>query len=369
MNKQLIKNIINLSNIHAVPSREESVANYIKKQFEKNKLYEIERDNLGNISIFRKANHKDYKKLPTVMIMAHMDEVGFLVSKIEENGFIRFEEDGDWWNHVILGQRFIITTQEGKQIIGVAGATPPHFILDDKMRNTVLPLNKMFLDIGVYSKKEVEALGIKPGCMITPDSKTILGANKDFLIGKAFDNRAAIAVAIEVLSKLEDIKLDCNLRFIGSVQEEPGSPGLRGANTSTYKWTSDVAFNIDITVPSDTPGSEPRAPQLGNGVCLSLFDKAHIANKKLLDLVENTAIKNKIKYTLDGLIVPIGSTDAGPIHMTKDGIYTLTLSIPTRYVHSHNSVLNINDCQATTNLLYNVIKDFSKETFNKIKFK
>lgn len=359
-NKDFIKLALELADINGISSREEEVATYVRKQLSHLKDIKVERDNLGSIAFIKKGKAKD---APTISITAHMDEVGFMVTRIEKNGFIKFAPIGGWWGHVLLGQRLTITSSNGKEYTGVVGSTPPH-ILTEAQRSSVLSIDKMYIDLGTTSDKEVKDIGIKPGCMVTPTSQAFVGLDGDALIGKAFDDRISIAVGIEVLKRLEKVNHEANVILVCSTQEEVG---LRGAKTSAYKWTPDVAFAVDVTIAYDMPGMEEKETKLRTGVALSLFDRSVIGNNNLVQMTEAVAKKHKIKYTFDSL--PLGGTDAGTIHLTKDGVITMTLSIPSRYIHSHNSMVTVQDSLATVDLLVNFVKEFNSKKLEELKYK
>ncbi len=361
LNKRLVLDSIKYSNLNGIAGHEENIANAIKDDLKNIKGLKFERDGLGSLAVIKKSK---LKNAPTISFTTHMDEVGFLVTSIDSNGFIKFTPIGGWWGHVVLAQRMMITTRKGEKYIGVVGSIPPH-LLTRETAQRVVKIDKMFLDLGMTSKKEVEKLGIQIGDMITPDHGTAFQTpNPNRIIGKAHDNRISVVTGIEIMRELSNEELDVNVIFVASTQEEVG---LRGARTSTYKWTPDVAFAIDVTIGNGTPGLTPKETKLGTGVALSMYDSSIIGNPRLIHSVEEVAKKNKIKYTFDGLAN--GGTDAGVIHLTKDGVLTMTLSIPSRYMHSHISMVDLQDVQQTVNLVVEYIKNFSNEKLEGLKYK
>ncbi len=356
----LKRDTINLSQINGIPAHEEKVVEYIKKSFKGISGLKFERDGLGSLAIIKKGTKVNAS---VISFTAHMDEVGFMITKIEKNGFIKFTPIGGWWGHVVLGKLLTITTQTGKEFVGVVGSKAPH-LLETKERVTVMDIKNMHLDIGTKSQKEVAKLGIQVGDMLTPTNEHAYEVANDRVIAKAHDDRAAVAVGMEIIRKLTKIKHEATVIFVASTQEEVG---LRGARTSAYKWTPDIGFAIDVTIAHDTPGIEPRDTVLGSGVALSLFDRSVIANKALVRKMESVAKEYKIPYTFDSLTA--GGTDSGAIHLTKEGVINMTLSIPSRYIHSHNSMIDLKDLQATVDLVINFIKDFKTEDLNKLVFK
>ncbi len=356
--KDLKQKVIDLSNLDGISSNEEKVAEYIKNETKTLKNIKYERDNLGSLALINEVS-KDY---PTVSFTAHMDEVGFMVTNIKSDGFIEFSSIGGWWGHVVLGKLLKIITDDEKEIIGVVGSKPPHMLEPSEAKN-VMKIKSMFLDIGAKTKDEVLKLGIKIGDQITPYQEKTIEVLNDRIIGKAHDDRVGVAVGMEVMQRLNSEKLSTNVIFVASTQEEVG---LRGARTSAYKWTPDIAFAIDVTIASDVPGMESKDTKLGSGVALSIFDSSVIGNKKLIKYVEEVAKKHKINYTFDSLTG--GGTDAGTIHLAKDGVITMTISIPSRYIHSHNSMIDLKDLESTVDLITNFVKGFNSKELEKIKF-
>ncbi len=358
--KELKKKLIELSNLDGISGHEEEIVSYVKNELKDLKGLKFERDGLGSMAVIKKSKNSKARKISFV---THIDEVGFIVKKIEENGYIRFLPIGGWWGHVLLGQLLKIKTDKKNEFVGVVGSKPPHLLSQHESKN-VIPIKSMFLDIGASSKKEVEKLGISIGNQIVPYQNSAIEILNDRIIGKAHDNRASVLVGMEIMKRLSNKNLDNEVFFILSTQEEVG---LRGARTSTYKWTPDIAFAIDVTIANDTPEVESNDTKLGSGVALSVFDSSIIANPKLLKKVEEIAKKYKINYTFDSIVG--GGTDAGAIHLTKEGVITMTISIPSRYIHSHNSIVDAKDLESTITLVEKFILDFNEEIFEELSYK
>ena len=360
LNKRLLSDSIKLSNEIGVSGREQKVAKLIQTLTKDIPNLKYQFDNLGSLAIIKEGTDK---KAPLISISTHMDEIGFMITKIEKNGFLRITSLGGWWGHVLLGQILNVTTSKGTIIPGVVGSTPPH-ILTPAQRKTVLKVRELFLDLGVSSKEEVEKLGIKVGSIAAPNTSAFQMSNPSLIVGKALDNRISVAAGIDVLRKLSKVEHEATVMLICTTQEEVG---LRGARTSSWKWTPDLGIALDTTIANDTPGIEGRETKIGTGVALSLFDSSVIANEKLFSFVEKTAQSNDIKYTLDSLTG--GGTDSGVIHLTKDGVLNMTISIPTRYMHSHNTIASIDDAEEASKLLVEIIKVFNKRKLTSLKFK
>ena len=289
------------------------------------------------------------------MLAGHLDEVGFLVKSVTKEGFVKFLPLGGWWGHVVLGQRLIIKTRKG-DVLGVVGSKPPHELADED-RKKVLEIKSMYIDVGATSDWDVKKkLDIRPGDPIVPDSSFAVMANPNLLLAKAWDNRIGCAIAAEVALRLKGEKHPNTLFAVATVQEEVG---LRGAQTSAFAVQPDVAFALDVGIAHDTPGTEGDE-KLGGGPLLVIYDATSIPNRRLLDLVIDTA--KKLKMPLQFESVERGGTDAGKIHVTGRGVPTLSMGVASRYIHSHNSVIDRRDYEMTVRLLVAVVKQLDAKT-------
>lgn len=344
-----------LSEANGISGCEKEVSRVTKKYFEKYSD-EIIYDNLGSIIGLKKGSENG----PKIMIAGHMDEVGFVVRGIDKNGFIKILPVGGWWGHVLPSQGMIITTKNGEKIKGIVGSKAPHGMPKEEKDKVINPID-LFIDLGVSSKEEVEELGIKIGDMITPDTKFEVMNNPNYLLGKAFDDRIGVAVAIDVLKELSNVEHDANIYAVGTVQEEVG---IRGARTATHVVKPDIAFALDVTTAKDTP-MEKGDLKLGCGVILSILDASTIANKNLLKHMEDICKKKELDINYDFMVV--GGTDAGNIHKSLDGVISMTLSIPTRYMHSHSLLIHRKDYVQTVKAIAEFCKRVNLEILNDIK--
>lgn len=351
---------IKYSNLNGIPGHENPIAEAIKEDLKHIDGLEFERDGLGSLGVIKRSKKED---APIVSISVHMDEVGFMVTDIEETGFLRFTPVGGWWGHVLLGQRLTITTRDGKEITATVGCKPPH-IIGPELRNKVVEIKDMYLDVGAESNKDISDWGIQLGDMITPyQDSSFVTNNENRVVGKAFDDRISVVSGIEIMKSIADKELDVTVILVATVQEEVG---LRGAKTSSYKWTPDLAFTIDVTLDYTAPEMPKRETGLGRGAAISLFDRSVIANVKLFDALRTFGKENNIDFTIDSM--PNGGTDSGSIHLTKEGVSTITLSIPCRYFHTHNSVIDIRDVESSTNLLSKFIQTLNADKVKELKF-
>lgn len=339
-----------LSELAGVPGNEKKVSQFISKEI-KPFADEIIYDNLGSI-IAPKG-----KLGPKVMIAGHMDEIGLLVTQITKEGFIKFQTLGGWFSQVMLAQVWDIHTHKGI-VTAVTGVKPPHIIPQDK-RNVAIGIDTMYLDIGVLSKEEAEGLGIEPGNMVVPHSEFKVLGNSKYLLGKAWDNRIGSAVVIEVLKRLQDHPNQLFGTF--TVQEEQG---LRGAKTSSYLVEPEIAIAIDTGLANDVPGGESLEQSLGKGPQILLFDAGLVPNQALRRLVVETAKEFNIPY--QEAFITGGRTDAGNMHLAHRGAAGLSICIPTRYMHSHTSIIHYDDYENTIKLILEVLKKLDRKTVDHI---
>lgn len=317
-------------------------------------------DKLGSLLFLKKGNSDS----PRILLPGHVDEVGFIVSGINDKGFITFNQLGGWFDQVLLGQRVLIRTQKGDRQ-GIIAAKPPH-LLQPEERKKVIEKSKMFIDLGCSNKKEAEELGIRIGDPVMPISKFSLTEKTIFenekstgtmklAIGKAFDDRIGAFIAAEVVKKLTTENIEHPNTIIGAAttQEEVGA---RGARTMAWLAEPDVCITLEVDIAGDVPGIEStEAPaHMGKGPSILTFDASLIPNQGLKELIIQTAKKHDIKYQLSSMAR--GATDAGVVHISRAGCPSIVLGIPTRHIHSHVGILSLEDVENCIQLLVEVIK-------------
>ncbi len=307
----------------------------------------ISADRLGS-AIATKTGLKDG---PRVLLAGHMDEVGFLVTRITDEGFIKFQQLGGWWDQVMLAQRFRVITGHG-EVVGVIGSKAPH-VLSQEDRSKVYARKDMFLDVGAASKEEAQSFGIRPGDPIVPDSRFTQMANPKLLMAKAWDDRFGVAAVLRVLEELQGVSHPNVVLGAATVQEEVG---LRGATTTANMLAPDVAFALDVGIAGDTPGMGPDLAQskLGDGPTILIYDSSMIPNQPLRDFVVKVAEEEGIPIQFDSM--PAGGTDAGAVQRSASGVPALVIGAPTRYVHSHAAVFHRDDFDNSVKLLVSLIK-------------
>jgi putative aminopeptidase FrvX len=277
---------------------------------------------------------------PRVLVAGHMDEVGFMVQNLTPDGFIQFVGIGGWWEHNLLSQRVEILTRSGAKVIGVVASRPPHF-LPESQRRQVLGMEQLFIDVGAESRKDlVEDFGISLGDPIAPVAAFTPLAREDYYMAKAFDNRVGMAGAIQAGQILAQSTHPNRLILCGTVQEEVG---LRGAKTAAHFSKPDVAIILEGPPADDAPGF-PRVDcqgRLGGGVQIRMFDPTAITNPRLARLAIETARAEGIPHQVT--VRRSGGTDAGSFHVANEGIPSIVLGVPARYIHSHNAIIDLND--------------------------
>ncbi|WP_297508302.1 M42 family metallopeptidase [Thermococcus sp.] len=304
---------------------------------------EIRVDKLGNVIAHRKGNG------PKVMLAAHMDQIGLMVTHIEKNGFLRVAPVGGVDPRTLIAQRFKVWVDKGKFIYGVGGSVPPH-IQKPEERKKAPTWEQVFIDIGAESREEAEEMGVKIGTIITWDGR-LERLGKHRLVSIAFDDRIAVYTLVKTAQELE--KSDADIYFVATVQEEVG---LRGAKVSAFGIDPDYGFAIDVTIAADVPGTpeHKHITELGKGTAIKIMDRSVICHPTIVRWMEELAKKYEIPYQWD--ILTGGGTDAGAIHLTKSGVPTGAISVPARYIHSNTEVVDERDVDAGVKLMVKVLE-------------
>ncbi|WML45690.1 M42 family metallopeptidase [Neobacillus sp. PS3-40] len=354
MNDHTLKLFKTLTELPAAPGNEHLIRKFMKEQLS---LYadELVQDNLGSIFGVKKGNGNG----PTIMAAGHMDEVGFMVTAITDNGMLRFQTLGGWWSQVLLAQRVQVMTKNGP-VIGVIGSIPPH-LLDEEKRSKPMEISNMLIDIGADDREDAKRIGIKPGQPILPICPFTPMANKKKILAKAWDNRYGCGLAIELLQELKGVQLPNTLYSGATVQEEVG---LRGAQTAANMIKPDIFFALDASPANDATGKKSEFGQLGKGTLLRILDRSMVTHRGMREFVLDTAEKHNIPYQY---FVSQGGTDAGRVHQSNDGIPSAVIGICSRYIHTHASIIHIDDYAAAKELVINLVKACDQTTIDSIK--
>jgi endoglucanase len=339
----MIKLIKNLCEAHGVPGNEDHVKSIIESELKD--CCKVETDVMGNL-IGKKGDGK--KKF---MIAAHMDEIGLMVRHIDDEGFIKFMTLGGFFDQTILNQSIWVHTKRGR-LSGVVGSKPPH-LMEEKEKDKVIKTKDMFIDVGAGDAKAVKKLGVTVGDYITFDVP-FRELKNGLITGKAFDNRLGCAVMIEVMKKVETKH---TIYSVGTVQEEVG---LKGARTSAYNLDPDAALAIDVAPAGDFPGTKPEESRIkiNGGPVITVADgkgRGIITHTKVRDALIKTAEKGKIPFQLE--VGEGGTTDATAIQLTKGGIHSGVVSIPTRYIHTPVEVASVKDIENTAKLVVSYLEN------------
>lgn len=298
---------------------------------------EIEIDNMGNVAAIKRG-----KASKRVMIGAHMDEIGFIVKHIDDNGFIRFHTLGGFDPKTLTAQRVIIHGK--KDLIGVMSSKPIH-VMTPEERNKVAKTTDYSIDMGM-KKEEVEKY-ISVGDSITRERDMIeMG---DCVNGKSLDNRLAVFILIELFRELKDQEVPYDIYGVFTVQEEIG---IRGANVAAQKIQPDFGFGLDTTIAFDLPGAaaHEKVTSLGEGAAIKLMDSRTICDYRMVDYMKKTADKHKIKWQPE--ILTAGGTDTSGIQqMTAGGSIAGAVSIPTRHLHQVVEMAHKQDIRDCIDLL------------------
>jgi len=308
---------------------------------------DVRTDAMGNVVGFKRGSGRKRRKL---MLAAHMDEIGFLVTYVDEKGFLRLDPVGGINPQVCLARRVLVFGKE--RVWAVVGSKPPH-IMKEEDRRKAPTTEALFADTCGLGKKAKELIPV--GSPVAFEG--FFDSVGDCYVGKAMDDRVGVFVMIEALKKAKSNRVD--VYAVATAQEEVG---LRGAATSAFGITPDVGIALDVTIAADVPGAQPHQhiTHLGDGVAIKIKDSASISNPKLVRHLQELAEKHKIPWQAE--ILPRGGTDAGAIQRPV-GVAVATLSVPTRYVHSPAEVVHKADVKATIDLLARFIEDAHKREY------
>jgi putative aminopeptidase FrvX len=307
-------------------------------------------DRMGNV-----IGSTGNSERPGIMLGAHMDEIGLMVKFITDKGFLRFIKTGGIDDRVLPNQRVLIRTEGGKLIPGVIGTKPPHMLKEEDMKKPI-EYKHMFVDIGASSRKEAEGMGVRVGSPACFDvGFTSLG--KGMFTGKALDDRIGCYVMLEVAKRVKGDYL-----FVGTVQEEVSTFG-KGAMVSAFKYYPRHFIALDTSVAADHPEctDDEAVVKLNGGPCISLVEasgRGNFSDRRMVDWLVRTAKKLGIPYQLEA--IEGGATDAAHVFNVREGIPSVAVCVPTRYIHSGVSVASEKDVGGTVELIAASLKTMPK---------
>ncbi len=323
--KELIKE---LTEAYGPSGREETVRKVIEDKI-KPMVDKMEVDSLGNLIARKKGPGK------RVMLAAHMDELGLMVTYIDKNGFLRFSNVGGISPHILLGERVVFANGA----VGTIGCEKIESMKD-------LNFQKLYIDIGASEQKEAEDQVKIGDIAVYQRGFQDLGRR---IISKSLDDRVGCAVLIQALKEIESPVND--LFFVFTVQEEVG---VRGARTSAYRIKPDYGLAVDVTRTGDTPESETMAVALGKGPTVKVKDTLIITHPKVKKIMVDAAERTGIPYQLE--VLERGGTDSGAIHLSREGVPSGVMSIPCRYIHTPSEMVDYDDVINGVKLLKSILE-------------
>ncbi len=345
MNIQSIKSLQEeLSTLIGVSGHEDDVSNFILSLIEKENLADKAWiDPLGNVLAIKKGTNGKNR----ILLDAHTDEIGFMISHVERNGFLRFVPVGGWDIRILLGQSVVIRSKTGELFHGIIGSKPPHLTTAND-RKKIVDIPEMYIDIGMNSIEEVTDNNVVIGTTGTLFSPFVDFPN-NMVRGKAFDDRTGCNVLIQILRLLkENSSFEDTVLFNFAVQEEIGG---RGSITGAFKLEPTIALAIENTTAADVPGiKEAEIPvYIGKGPAITVADKSMISSPKINERLVKNAELDKIPYQFKKPMY--GGTDAGKIHISREGVPSSVVSVPCRYIHSPTSLLKLEDILNTVHFI------------------
>ncbi|PGK39028.1 peptidase M28 [Bacillus anthracis] len=354
MNKETLQLFRTLTELQGASGFEHDVRRFMKQELSKY-ADEIVQDGLGSVFGLKKGDETG----PRVLVAGHMDEVGFMVTQITKNGMLRFQTLGGWWSQVLLAQRVQVMTKNGP-VVGVVGSIPPH-LLSDAQRTKPMDIKNMLIDIGADNYEDAIEIGIKPGQQIVPICPFTPMANEKKIMAKAWDNRYGCGLAIELLKELKDETLPNTLYSGATVQEEVG---LRGAQTAANMIQPDIFYALDASPANDASGDKTQFGQLGKGALLRIYDRTMVTHRGMREFILDTAETHNIPYQY---FISQGGTDAGRVHTSNSGIPSAVIGVCARYIHTHASILHVDDYAAAKELITKLVRATDKTTLETIK--
>lgn len=323
-----------------IPGREQAIIDLMTAEFKKS-TKNVTVDAMGNVIAVKKSKKKN---APKIMIAGHMDEIGFIVSHIDEKGFVHFAPRGGHMPRVLVSQRVKIFGK--KEVVGVVEGSSPFM---DRANAEKVDMKQLYIDTGISATKLKKMIQV--GDMIVLDREFV--AQGDVYISKAFDDRIGCYIALEVMKKIKNKDLSVDVYAVGTTQEEVG---IRGAFQASKDIAPSMGVAFDITGALDTPGVPPhlQVTKLGEGVAIKINDMSTISNHGIVEHMKKICIKNKIKHQLE--VLPFGGTDAMAMQRFGEGP-VCTLSIPTRYGHSPNEMIHKKDVDAAIKLAVKFLEE------------
>ena len=339
-----------LTSMYGISGHEWQVKDFVKEELSKYSD-EILEDRMGSVfGVLRGEG-------PKIVFAGHMDEVGFIVYQIQDDGKIKLLNIGGVTADTYVSKNMVVVVNENKTIKGIIGAVPPHLLKG--VERKPLEVSDLLLDVGAKSKDEVLSYGIKIGMQVVSENDFYVMENGKHIVSKAWDDRFGVGMAIELFKEASKMEHPNTIICGGTVQEEVG---CRGAQTAATLLEADAYFAIDVSPASE--GSEP-ACGLDRGFLVRFYDPSCIMNPKLKDYIEKLAQENNIKYQV---FASSGGTDARSFQYSKAGALATTIGLPGRYIHTTGAIVSVDDMEAVKKIALLIIKNLNWDTYKKIVF-
>jgi putative aminopeptidase FrvX len=343
-----LDSLLQLSNLNGVPGYEDAVREYVLAQLA-GLVDDVKTDAMGNVIAFRAGYGPETEMQPRerIMLSAHMDEIGFLVRYIDEQGFVRIQALGGFDPRNLFARNVTVQTRGGT-LPGILtpGGRPIH-ISTAEDRKKVPEVREFFVDLGL-SAEEVKRQ-VRVGDMVTLD-QTARQVGR-LVVGKALDDRASVFMQLEVLRQLAASPAGRPKHDVYAVFSTQEEIGLRGAITAAYSVQPSVGVALDVTLAVDTPGvgADEAVTRAGAGIGIKVFDSSMVSTRWLVDAFVELAEVEGVAYQLE--VLSLGGTDGAAIQRSREGVPTITLSLPTRYIHSVVEAVHVGDIEAGVALL------------------
>jgi endoglucanase len=326
-----------LCEAHGAPGFEDPIRAIFRREMEP-LADRIETDGIGNVIAIRDGKGRTPRK---VMLAGHMDEIGFVVKHVDDQGFLRLSPLGGFDAKTLIAKRVQVESSHRGPILGAIGSKPIH-IMSPEDRKQMPTVPELFVDVGLSGEDAKGAIEIGDPVTLVQEFVQV----GDRCSGKSMDNRVSIYVLIEAMKRATE--LQCAVYAVATSQEEVG---LRGAMTAAHRIAPDLGVAIDVTLACDVPGAKPeeQISKLGGGVAIKVHDSSSISHPKLVRAMRNIAREREIPFQME--VLTAGGTDAGGIQRGGSAVPAITLSVPCRYVHTVVETVSVGDLEATVALL------------------
>ena len=324
-----------LTETSGVPGYEDRIRELVRREFDRAGVETVRGDGMGNV-VGTIDGESDYE----VVVAAHMDEIGFMVRHVTDEGFVQVDALGGWDPRVLRAQRATIHTEDG-DVTGVIGSVPPH-TLDEEDLEADPEVEDVYIDLGLDGETARER--VSRGDLVTLEQSTEQVG--ETVTGKALDDRVCLFAMLEAARRIEDPEV--TIHFAATVQEEVG---LRGAQALGVDLDPDLAIALDVTVANDVPGFEPgdQVTELGEGTAIKLKDSSVITNPKVHRRLQSVADDAGIDHQLE--VLPAGGTDTAGFQRASGATPVGAISVPTRYLHTVTETAHVDDVAGTIDLL------------------